>query len=67
MKWQDDIVEHLAHLHPCEIIEGIIKPAVKQVIEDIDDGLQQFDTSEKEQKIINEEIIERYKDIQKRL
>jgi hypothetical protein len=37
MKWQDEIKEHLVNLHPHEIIEGIIKPSIDQVISDFED------------------------------
>ena len=37
MKWQEDVDDYLANLHSHEIIEGIIKPAIEQVISDYED------------------------------
>lgn len=45
-RWQDEINEHLANLHPHNIIEGVIKPAIEQVIDDFKDSLNLCDTKE---------------------
>ena len=55
MIWQDEINEHLANLHPHEIIVGIIKPAIKQVIDDYVDALRLADS--KEQKQLHKNLI----------
>lgn len=65
VNWQDEINEHLANLHPHEIIEGIIKPAIEQVIDDFEDSLNLCDT--KEQKDITQKLISFWKGIRKRI
>lgn len=65
MKWQDDINEHLANLHPTEIIEGIIKPSMEQVISDFEDSLNLCDNKEQEQ--LTKKLISFWKGMRKRI
>lgn len=45
-EWQRQVNEILANLHPTQIIEGIVKPAIKQIIDDYKDYLENVDEGE---------------------
>jgi hypothetical protein len=66
--WQAEIREHLANLHPTQIIEEVIKSAVQQVIEDYMDALILYErNNEREQFELHRKLIEFWEDIQKRI
>lgn len=66
--WQDEVNEHLANLHPHEIIVGIIKPAVEQVISDFEDAITVLDEkAEQEQIKMHRNLIIFWKGVQRKI
>lgn len=63
--WKDQVSEILANLHPHEIEEGIIKPAINQVIEDYDDSLSLYTKDEGRLKRMTENLIMKWETIKK--
>lgn len=63
MNWEDEINEHLTNLHPYEIQEGIIKPAITQIIDDYEDSLIIEDEKERIQR--TKQIIKKLKEIKR--
>ena len=66
--WRKDISEHLANLHCVQIIEGIIKPSVEQVIDDLEDSLTLFDETDDGVQIkLTNNLIKFWKSIKKQI
>ncbi len=68
--WHEQINEILAEVHPVEIEEHIIKPAIKQVIEDIEDSIESgyYNEGDDENiKELNQQLLDFWKSIQKQI
>jgi len=67
MQWQDEISDCLANLHPVQITEGIVKPAIDQLIEDYEDSLKLYDEDEKDQIEMTKHLIAFWRGIKKQV
>lgn len=68
ISWKEEISNHLANLPTTEIIEGIIKPAIEQVITDLEDSLLYYDkTTELVQINITQDQIDTFTEMKQML
>ena len=64
MGWQKQLNEMLSELHPVQIQEGIIEPAIEQIIDDYEDCLRDgfYDKEEEKDQIeMTKRIIKKLK------
>lgn len=65
--WKEQILKHLANLHPTQITEGVIKPAIDQIIDDYEDSLNYFEEGEEEQIKLHKQLIKFWKDTRRKI
>lgn len=63
--WRQYVDDCLSTLHPAQIEEGILKPAINQLIEDYQDSLDKYILGEEEQAALTKQIIKNLKNAYK--
>jgi len=61
--WEEQVLDILLMCHPVEIENHIVKPAVKQIIDDYEKSIQYYTEDETEQIKLTEELIVFWRDI----